>query len=431
MLKKRILWLSLLVCVLLLSLSLSSCDQINSIIEKDFTVGTEYFDMVDVEFIEDTESAQGERMAKANYTMACATPLYEYTATFKLLSAKGEVTYQSESICEKKSIGKGSEFYVSFIAPFELVQNASTHRIEITGKSKESPTYLLGESFTVKYMYNGEELRSESVRGGKKPALPTEHLDNLIFNGWYKNEKLTIAAKDSDKIYMDTTYYAKFSLDGASATNKITTSIIKSLVSISYTERRKEGFTYSTYVKNGSGIIFHVDDSYAYVLTNFHVVDTDDSTVTYGIYDYQGTKYIGSIYKNPTTGIKALCEKYDLACMVFGLAQESLPPISMADEDINIGQGCVALGYPDNQRNAITYGFVSYITDKDSMLGINAIRHTAPVNHGCSGGPLLNSDLELVGINYAKEGSGYDFSDGYAIPISLVREFLQEYTPFY
>ena len=54
------------------------------------------------------------------------------------------------------------------------------------------------------------------------------------------------------------------------------------------------------------------------------------------------------------------------------------------------------------------------------------IRHTAQIASGSSGGPLLSDALTLVGINFAGE-KGDGFHNGYAIPLSKIKEFLEKY----
>ena len=92
----------------------------------------------------------------------------------------------------------------------------------------------------------------------------------------------------------------------------------------------------------------------------------------------------------------------------------------------------ISLGAPKSQSNSITYGkILNYrkISLKDtpasrSNVTFDVIHHDAMINNGSSGGPLLNADLEVVGVNYAGASST---KDGYAIPVDKVREFLRKY----
>ena len=70
----------------------------------------------------------------------------------------------------------------------------------------------------------------------------------------------------------------------------------------------------------------------------------------------------------------------------------------------------------------ITLDAEEYLTNVE--FGVFA--HTAEVRRGSSGGALVNSALQLVGINYAGK-SGDEFSNGYAIPINKIHEFIEKY----
>lgn len=409
-------------------LILCSCIDFSSVnIPEDafYDVPSSYFDLIDIDY--DTSN---EQTVKATCSVICASPLYEYTASLKLLDEDGEDVFETE----KQTVSKGSLsnklFKVSFTLDKEVCQDSKSFRLHIVGKSFSNPDKLLDDSYTVTYIYNGEKVKTETVKGGEYIKTNSITRDNLVFNGWYRNEELSVVASAQSPILRDTTLYAKMSLDAERVTNEITTNTIKSLVCISYKEKTVSGNVITTSLKTGSGVIFHTDKTCAYILTNQHVLSTASSVKSYTITDYCGNEYIGYVYSG-SDGIGAVCKEYDLACMYFPLSDKvELPPISFASEEIGLNESCIALGSPSGQKNAITYGTVIDKPNLTTPISIEAVKHSAPVEHGCSGGPLLNSRLELVGINFAKQGKDDGFSNGYTIPLSLVKEFIREYTPF-
>ncbi len=108
-------------------------------------------------------------------------------------------------------------------------------------------------------------------------------------------------------------------------------------------------------------------------------------------------------------------------------------PIPLADTDPKRNEDVISLGSPKGQSNAMTFGYVSEyrqitLTDtpeRESCVTFPVISHEAKTNSGSSGGPLLNTEPELVGVNYAGTVSDdYEFHHAYAIPIEKVKEFL-------
>ena len=154
----------------------------------------------------------------------------------------------------------------------------------------------------------------------------------------------------------------------------------------------------------GSGVIFKVDASYAYVLTNQHVTGYD-STATVLVDDV--TEHTGTVL-----GVDV---DRDLAVVRIGCPLCSY--IDFGDSNtLNLGDDVMALGYPrdsylpradvDAAGNRIilpgsmtvTKGIVSafrYDTENDRQL----VQTDTPLNPGNSGGPLLSLDGEIVGIN--------------------------------
>lgn len=163
----------------------------------------------------------------------------------------------------------------------------------------------------------------------------------------------------------------------------------------------------------GSGVIISSD---GYIVTNNHVVDgADELTVTLNDNQEHSARIIGT---DKTT---------DLA--LIKIDGKNLPAITIANsDDIKVGEWVLAVGNPLGLNNTVTAGIVSA---KARSLGANGvesfIQTDAAINAGNSGGALVNTRGELVGINamlYSQTGSysGY----GFAIPTTIMNKVVDD-----
>ena len=175
---------------------------------------------------------------------------------------------------------------------------------------------------------------------------------------------------------------------------------------------------YSNGESVGSGVC--VADG-GYILTNSHVINDANKIVLYLSNKSSATAKI--IYDNPVL---------DLAILK---SSKSLPYLSLGDSDnLSVGEDVLAVGTPLSLSltHTFTKGIVSAINRTlkvDSSEGEgymqNLIQHDASLNPGNSGGPLLNTKGEVVGINTLKITSGEGI--GFAIPEKGFRSLLSSY----
>jgi serine protease Do len=172
---------------------------------------------------------------------------------------------------------------------------------------------------------------------------------------------------------------------------------------------------------SGSGVIVSSD---GYIVTNNHVVE-DASEIEIILND--NSKYTAKVIgADPSTDIAVL--KIDA---------KNLQPIPIGNSDeINIGEWVLAVGNPFNLTSTVTAGIVSAKARNINLLGERSkksvpiesfIQTDAAVNPGNSGGALVNTRGELVGINTAiasQTGSyaGYSF----AVPVNLVTKVMHD-----
>ena len=173
----------------------------------------------------------------------------------------------------------------------------------------------------------------------------------------------------------------------------------------------------NTMVAYGSGVVLTPD---GYIVTNNHVVEgADEVEVTFNNKVKKTATIIGT---DPTTDLALIkVDASDLEYLTFG-----------DSDNVRIGEWVLAVGNPFNLTSTVTAGIVSAKARNLSILGEGTsvesfIQTDAAVNPGNSGGALVNTKGELVGINAAiasHTGSyeGYSF----AIPSNIVRKVVDD-----
>ena len=173
----------------------------------------------------------------------------------------------------------------------------------------------------------------------------------------------------------------------------------------------------NTMVAYGSGVVLTPD---GYIVTNNHVVEgADEVEVTFNNKVKKIATIIGT---DPTTDLALIkVDASDLEFLTFG-----------DSDNVRIGEWVLAVGNPFNLTSTVTAGIVSAKARNLSILGEGTsvesfIQTDAAVNPGNSGGALVNTKGELVGINAAiasHTGSyeGYSF----AIPSNIVRKVVDD-----
>ena len=163
---------------------------------------------------------------------------------------------------------------------------------------------------------------------------------------------------------------------------------------------------------HGTGVIFNVDGQYGYIVTNRHVV-RDESEVLVTVDD-----------SSPRKGLVIGSDDiYDLAFVK--IAGQNLRAIPFGDSSrVNAGAEVVVIGYPLNYQDeaTVTRGIVS-ARQYDSRFRSDVIMSDVTMNPGNSGGPMLSSGGEIVGINTFISGRNRGNVYGFAIPESAVRTF--------
>jgi putative serine protease PepD len=163
----------------------------------------------------------------------------------------------------------------------------------------------------------------------------------------------------------------------------------------------------------GSGFVF---DTSGHIITNQHVVD-GATAITVRFPD--GTTAKGTVVgSDPST---------DIAVIKVDVAASELHPLTLgSSKNVQPGQDVVAIGSPFGLADSMTSGIVSAIgrtiQAPNGYSIANSIQTDAPINHGNSGGPLLDLNGNVLGVNAQIEsGGGGSDGVGFAIPIDSVK----------
>ena len=163
----------------------------------------------------------------------------------------------------------------------------------------------------------------------------------------------------------------------------------------------------------GSGFVY---DDQGHIVTNYHVVD---NAKTISITFADGSKYSAKVVGSD--------QSTDLAVLEVDAPASTLHPLALANSNnLEVGDGVVAIGSPFGLEETVTTGIVSALdrnissTNRYSITG--AIQTDAAINHGNSGGPLLNMAGRVVGVTTQIESeSGGNDGVGFAIPSNTVK----------
>lgn len=162
-------------------------------------------------------------------------------------------------------------------------------------------------------------------------------------------------------------------------------------------------------VSEGTGCIITTDGQ---ILTGWHVVE--------GAKTIDITTSNGQTYKAKL--VAKMKDKKDLAILKIN-TKEELPIVSFGDsEEVKVGQKVLSIGNPFGFSNTLTQGIISRI---DYVK--NRFQTDAAINPGCSGGPILNSTGEVIGISQSIYNPDHNISNigiGFAIPSNEAVKFI-------
>jgi S1-C subfamily serine protease len=172
----------------------------------------------------------------------------------------------------------------------------------------------------------------------------------------------------------------------------------------------------------GSGFVI---DKAGHIVTNYHVVQgAKDVHVSFSGKDQIPAKVVGV---DPST---------DVAVLEIDAQSRALTTLPLGNSDrVQVGDSVVAIGNPLGLDRTITAGIVSAlqreITSPNGFAIDHVIQTDAAINHGNSGGPLLNTRGEVIGVNSQIATGGNDpnagnIGIGFAVPINTVKDVVSQ-----
>ena len=281
------------------------------------------------------------------------------------------------------------------------------------------------DAFGNKFIYeDGKKFNKKKRKGilGKVAGCLLLTVTGGIFGGGltYSLIKKNDTSLNSQINYVPQSFIESDSeaMSAADAFNKVSPAV----VTISVTGTASNGFTASQYEGMGSGFIINEDGS---ILTNYHVINgaqsitvtlSDGNDVPATVVNYDEEKDLAMIKLKEGTQVPAVAELGD-------------------SDELYPGAEVIAIGTPlsKNLAYTMTKGIISgndRTIETDSGTSVHLLQTDAAINSGNSGGPLVNTKGQVIGINSMKLGSQSTGSAtvegiGFAIPINEVKSKIE------
>lgn len=199
----------------------------------------------------------------------------------------------------------------------------------------------------------------------------------------------------------------------------------RSVVNIDTTAFRRNMWFGDPEPQEGSGSGWVIDKE-GHIVTNHHViVGSDVIKVTLHDGDPIPAEVVGSDKQN------------DIAVLKIKVAPESLFPVEFGESsDLRVGQKVLAIGNPFGLERTLTVGIVSSLgrtlpSKKTKRLIKDVIQTDAALNQGNSGGPLLDNEGKVIGMNTAIASvTGGNTGVGFAVPINTIKRIIPQLIEF-
>ncbi len=213
---------------------------------------------------------------------------------------------------------------------------------------------------------------------------------------------------------------AAFETDRAAGTvGEIYASAAPGVVQVT-SSRTTEGF-FGPQQAEGLGSGFVIDKD-GHIVTNYHVIEgADEVLVNFSQDDGVAAEIVGV---DPST---------DLALLKIQEHRRALTPLLLGDSSaVRVGDQVIAIGNPFGLDRTVTAGIVSalqrQILSPSNFTIDKVIQTDAAINQGNSGGPLLNAEGDVIGVNtqIATAGSEGNVGIGFAVPVNTVKAVVGE-----
>ena len=269
---------------------------------------------------------------------------------------------------------------------------------------------VLGATLVVGTCFGVPSIREKILNGSTAQEVASQNGSNISTSASSSNTNLVSLSNYSDT--------------SISVAKKIQPSVVG--IKVEYTVNSVFSRTPSTASAEGSGVIITED---GYILTNNHVVSSASTSSYYSL--SEATKVSVYLYGDTTeyeAKIIGTDSQTDLA--VIKIDKTGLTAATLGNSDnVQVGEFAMVAGNPLGMQNSITCGVISAVdrevTDTDGKKYV-LIQTDAAINSGNSGGALVNSKGEVIGINTLKlSGTGVE-GMGFAIPINSTKDIFTQ-----
>ena len=324
----------------------------------------------------------------------------------------------------------GSQAYVTKIEATSTVGTATTYTVYYSNGTTSLFTVENGKDGA-----DGQDLTLESI---KKYCQ-----DNNIDFETFLKEFLTV--------------------DNSQSIQQATATAIQSAVSVWCEFPIRDYYTKDTSVSCGAGVIYQMNDSFAYIITNYHVVYYTKSQTSnkiankIHIFQYGTSEYAYETGKNDANGYPEVAYgegaveaefiggalNYDIAVLKVATADllkynAHATAVTIA-KNYTLAETAIAIGNPETEGISVTSGIISVESEEIEMTGADdttrcefrVMRIDAAVNGGNSGGGLFNINGELIGIVNAKVVDSQIDNIAYALPYDNVTKVADNLIYYY
>ncbi|MBR1539924.1 MAG: trypsin-like peptidase domain-containing protein [Clostridia bacterium] len=207
----------------------------------------------------------------------------------------------------------------------------------------------------------------------------------------------------------------------------VSESVLPSVVGITVTYDVQSFGGTTTAEASGSGVIISDD---GYIITNNHVVSSTSDSFYYQLSEAKDIKI--HLYGTPEDELydaEIIGKDASTDLAVLKIEAEGLQEIAIGDSsNLRVGEFVMAVGNPLGLESSVSAGIISAIDREieDGEYNFTTIQTDAAINSGNSGGALVNSKGELIGINFLKASSSGVEGIGFAIPINSAMDTIDD-----
>mgnify|MGYP003302351593 CR=1 FL=1 len=301
----------------------------------------------------------------------------------------------------------------------EKVESKTTYSAvgEVSTKSKKS-NFSFGKQVAIPFVSG---IVGASVVMASCIGIPS--IRETLFNT-SNHTILPSESENNSNINTSLISLENFSETGIAVAEKVLPSVVGIKVEYSVSSIFNKNMS-STAEAEGSGIIISED---GYILTNNHIINSSSTSSFYEV--GKANKVTVTLYNDETEyegSIIGTDEQTDLA--VIKIDKNGLTAASLGDSDsVRVGEFAMAVGNPLGMQSSVSSGMISAVNRKVTTDGVTftLIQTDTAINSGNSGGALVNSKGEVIGINTLKmSGSGIE-GMGFAIPINSAKPIYEQ-----